>query len=157
MKPGMKPRRNLLIAKFILIVLLTGFPGQVWAGGARAGEKAAATVPRSAVSGTWVRTGIPPMRFVNPPPLYYYYYYTYPYPFTGYYRQPIVVISPAYYPYYAPPTVVVSSPFYCLAHQAGWVNRAGMLDHLSGTHKIPLATAESVCPDAIENCVVDGY
>jgi hypothetical protein len=90
-------------------------------------------------------------------PYQYYYYYPYPYPFTGYYRQPIVVISPAYYPYYFPPTVVASSPFYCLAHQAGWVSRAGMLDHLSGTHKIPLGIAASVCPDTIESCVVDGY
>jgi hypothetical protein len=91
---------------------------------------------------------------VNPYPPYYYYY---PYPLTGYYRQPIVVISPAYNPYYAPQAVVASSPFYCLAHQAGWVSRAGMLDHLSGTHKIPLGIAASVCPDTIESCVVDGY
>ena len=83
--------------------------------------------------------------------------YRYPYGFTGYYAQPIVVISPAYYPYYLPSTLVASAPFYCLAHQAGWVSRAGMIDHLSGTHKIPLATAASVCPEATESCVVDGY
>ena len=156
MKPEMKPQRNLLIAKFILIGLLTVLPGQVWAGGARVGERAATNSPRSHVPRTWVRPGIPPTRFVNPYPPYYY-YYPYPYGFTGYYRQPIVVISPAYNPYYAPQAVVASSPFYCLAHQAGWVSRAGMLDHLSGTHKIPLATAASVCPDATESCVVDGY
>jgi len=154
----MKLTRNLWFAQFVLFGLLTALPGQVWAGGARAGEKAAATAPRSAVSRTWVRPGTPPTRFVNPyAPYYYYYPYPYPYPFTGYYRQPIVVISPAYYPYYVPPTVVTSSPFYCLAHQAGWVSRAGMLDHLSGTHKIPLATAASVCPEATESCIVDGY
>ena len=156
MKPGMRPQRNLLIAQFILIVLLTALPGQAWAGGARAGERAATNSPRSHVPRTWVRPGTPPTRFVNPSPSFYY-YYPYPYPFTGYYRQPIVVISPAYYPYYVAPTLVASSPFYCLAHQAGWVSRAGMLDHLSGTHKIPLATAASVCPDATESCVVDGY
>ena len=151
MKPEMRP----LIAKFFLIVFLTELPGQVWAGGGRAGERAATHSPRSTVPRTWVRPGRPPPRFVNP--YQYYYYYPYPYPFTGYYRQPIVVISPAYYPYYFPPTVVASSPFYCLAHQAGWVSRAGMLDHLSGTHKIPLGIAASVCPDTIESCVVDGY
>ena len=156
MKPEMKTQRNLLIAKFILIGLLTALPAQVWAGGARAGERAAVIAPRSAVSRTWVRPGMPPTRFVNPYPPYFY-YYPYPYGFTGYYRQPIVVISPAYYPYYVPPTVVVSSPFYCLAHQAGWMSRAGMLDHLSGTHKIPLETAASACPEATESCVVDGY
>jgi len=156
MKPEMKPQWNLLIAQVFLIVLLTALPAQVWAGGARAGERTTVITPRSAGSRTWVRPGIPLTRFVNPYPPYYY-YYPYPYPFTGYYRQPIVVISPAYYPYYVSPTIVASSPFYCLAHQAGWVSRAGMLDHLSGTHKIPLATAASVCPDATESCVVDGY
>jgi len=153
----MKLTRNLWFAHFVLLVLLTALPGQVWAGGAHGGEKAAVVAPRSHVPRTWVRPGIPPTRFVNPYPPYYY-YYPYLYGFTGYYRQPIVVISPVYYPYYyVPPTVVASSPFYCLAHQAGWVSRAGMLDHLSGTHKIPLATAAAVCPEATESCVVDGY
>ena len=151
----MKTQRSLWFAQFVLFGLLTALPGPVQAGGARAGENAAMTAPRSAVSRSWVRPGIPATRFANP--YQYYYYYPYPYPFTGYYRQPIVVISPAYYPYYVPQTVVVSSPFYCLAHQAGWVSRAGMLDHLSGTHKIPLQTAASVCPDAAGSCVVDGY
>ncbi len=152
----MKPQGNLLFAPFVLFGLLTALPEQVWAGGARAGEKTTVIAPRSAVSRNWVIGGTPAMRFPNPYQPYYY-YYPYPYRFTGYYGQPIVVISPAYYPYYVPPTVVASSPFYCLAHQAGWVSRAGMLDHLSGTHKIPLATAASVCPDATESCVVDGY
>lgn len=152
----MKPEMNLLIGKFILIGLLTALSGQVWAGGSRAGESATVIAPRSAVSRTWVRPGIPPTRFVNPYQPYYY-YYPYPYRFTGYYAQPIVIISPAYYPYYVPPTLVASSPFYCLAHQVGWVSRAGMLDHLSGTHKIPLDSAASVCPDGGASCVVDGY
>lgn len=152
MKPEMRP----MIAKFILIGLLTVLPAQVWAGGARAGVKATVAAPRSAVSRNWVQSGAPPAWFPNPYQPYYN-YYPYPYRVTGYYGQPIVVISPAYYPYYVFPTIVASSPFYCLAHQAGWISRAGMLDHLSGTHKIPLATAASVCPDATESCVVDGY
>ena len=152
----MKPRVKPSIAKFILIGLLTALPGQGWAGGARAGERGAPAASRSAVSRTWAQGGIPATRFPNRYQ-HYFYYYPYPYGFTRYYRQPIVVISPAHYPYYFPPTVVVSSPFYCLAHQAGWVSRAGMLDHLSGTHKIPLETAASACPEAIESCVVDGY
>jgi len=48
MKPEMRP----LIAKFILIGLLTALPGQVWAGGARGGERAVAAATRSAVSHT---------------------------------------------------------------------------------------------------------
>ena len=155
MNSRMKPKGNLRFVPLVLFGLLTVLPGQVWAGGARAGEKVPATAPRSTVSRSWVQTGIPAPRFANP--YQYYYYYPYPYGFTGYYRQPIMVITPAYYPYYVPPTIVTISPFYCLAHQAGWVSRAGMLDHLSGTHKIPLDTAASVCPDAIESCIVDGY
>ena len=155
MNSRMKPKGNLWFAPFVLFGLLTALPGQVWAGGARAGVQAAATAPRSTVSRSWVRPGTPAPWFANP--YQYNYYYPYPYGFTGYYRQPIVVIAPTYYPYYVPPTIVTSSPFYCLAHQAGWVSRAGMLDHLSGTHKIPLDTAASICPDATESCVVDGY
>ena len=151
MKPELKP----LIAKFILIVSLTAFPEMFWAGEARAGEKVAAPASRSTVPRTWVQPGTPFPRFANP--YQYFYYYPYPYGFTGYYRQPIVVIAPAHYSYYVPPTIVASSPFYFLAHQAGWVSRAGMLDHLSGTHKIPLQAAVSVCPDATESCIVDGY
>jgi hypothetical protein len=152
----MKPRVKPSIARFILIGLLTALPTQVWAGGARVGVKGTVAPPRSTVSRNWVQGGTPPAWYPNPHQPYYN-YYPYPYPFTGYYRQPIVVISPAYNPYYIFPTVVASSPFYCLAHQTGWVTRAGMLDHLSGTHKIPLATAASVCPEATEGCVVDGY
>ena len=150
MNSKLKPQWKPLLAPVVLCGLLALLPGSVQAGGARPGEQAAA--PRSVVPRSSVRHGIPV--FVN---LYPYYYYPYPYRFRGYYAQPIVVIAPAYYPYYVPPTVVVSSPFYCLAHQAGWVSRAGMLDHLSGTHKIPLQTAASVCPEATESCVVDGY
>ena|SRR3990170_1895204 len=151
MKPEMRP----LIAKFILIGLLTALPGQVWAGGARGGERAVAAATRSAVSHTLAHGGTPLTRSATP--YRHYYYYPSPYGFSGYYRQPIVVISPMYYPFYVPPVIVTSSPFYCLAHQAGYISRAGMLDHLSGTHRIPLETAASACPEATESCVVDGY
>ena len=144
-----------LIAKIVVLGLLMALPGHVLAGGARGGARAVAVAPRSAVSQTWVYGGAPLTWHPNSYPRYY--FYPYPYGFSGYYRQPIVVISPFYYPSYVPPTIVVGSPFYCLAHQAGWVSRAGMLDHLSGTHKIPLETAAAVCPDGGDSCVVDGY
>jgi hypothetical protein len=32
-----------------------------------------------------------------------------------------------------------------------------MLDHLNGTHKIPLETAMHVCPEGNETCIIDGY
>ena len=152
----MKPRVKPSIAKFILIGLLTALPGQAWAGGGRTGERAVPVAPRSHVPRTWAQGGIPAARFPNRYQ-HYFYYYPYPYGFTRYYRQPIVVISPMYYPFYVPPVIVTSSPFYCLAHQAGYISRAGMLDHLSGTHRIPLETAASACPEATESCVVDGY
>ena len=88
-------------------------------------------------------------------PDYYYRHYHYPYGHYRYYRQPIVVLSPYHYdPYYYPGRVITNYPFYCFAHQVGFVNRAGMLDHISGTHKIPLDVAASACPDE-ESCIID--
>lgn len=145
-------------AALFFISLLLVLPGEAEAAAARGGARIAPTTHGSAVPGSWARPGAAAVRFVNPYPYYPYYYpYGYPYPFSGYYAQPIVVISPGYDPYSVAPSIVASSPFYCLAHRAGWVSRAGMLDHLSGTHKIPLGTAASVCPDASDGCVVDGY
>jgi|GEM_PF-1398205 len=78
----------------------------------------------------------------------------------GNYYQPyyprVIVISP-YAPTYVPaPTVVVTSPFFCVLHNEGWVSRVGLLDHLSGTHKIPLDAAANLCPDGT-SCIFPSY
>jgi hypothetical protein len=85
---------------------------------------------------------------------YPYPYYYYPY---GHFYSPVIVVSPYYSPYYVPPTVVVTSPFFCVLHQVGYVSRAGMLDHLAGTHKFALETAASVCPDGAAHCIFPSY
>ncbi len=131
----------------LAIVFVLGPQVQLLAGGAQATSHPP-TNPKPAVQrrwrpGIWFQPGYP--------------YYWYPQRHYSY-RQPVIVLSPyAAYPYSAPATIVASSPFFCLAHQVGYVSRAGMLDHLSGTHKLPLATAVAVCPDENESCIIDGY
>jgi hypothetical protein len=89
-------------------------------------------------------------------PVYVYQYYQ-----PGYYpyNPPFTVVSPyaSYYPYYIPPTVVANLPYFCVLHQNGWVSRAGFLDHIAGTHKVPLEIAASACQDGVESCLFPGY
>lgn len=92
----------------------------------------------------------------HPPRRHYNYFYGYP---GAVYYYPIFV-TPGYYyynPYFVNGTIVTSDPFFCLAHQVGFISRAGMLDHLAGTHNIPLETAAAVCPDGTDGCLVEGY
>lgn len=82
-------------------------------------------------------------------PAYRYFYPTYPY-YSPY--APPVVISPYGPSYYLPPVVEVTAPFFCLLHNVGFMTRAGMLDHLAGTHKFPLEGAAALCPDGVDSC-----
>ena len=90
-----------------------------------------------------------------------YYYYPYPYAFYGQNPRSVIVITPSAYSLdyygYGPATLVTSEPFYCQMHHVGFVSRAGFLDHISGTHKIPLETAASICTENNESCVIEGY
>ena len=84
----------------------------------------------------------------------------YYYPFAAYYvpyQAPVLVISPYGPSYYLPPAVVVTSPYFCVFHNDGFVSRVGLLDHLSGTHKIPLDSAAMICPDGVGSCVFPSY
>jgi hypothetical protein len=82
----------------------------------------------------------------------------YPYSYFRHDPRSIIVITPySQYRYFAPFTVVTSEPFYCHVHHVGFVSRAGFLDHISGTHKIPLETANSICGDGEESCMIEGY
>jgi hypothetical protein len=78
-----------------------------------------------------------------------------------YHRWPsypsVVVISPYGPSYYLPPTVVVTAPFYCAFDNHGFVSRIGLLDHLSGMHKIPLEAAATICPGDTGSCVFPSY
>ena len=73
------------------------------------------------------------------------------------YQAPVLVISPYGPSYYVPPAVVVTWPFFCVFHNDGFVSRIGLLDHLAGTHKIPLDAASTICPDGVGSCVFPSY
>jgi len=144
----------------IAIALVLWFAAQVFAGGGRvtvrSGHFRAAHSGLSVAPGPHIRPGVRHGFVPYGYPHYYHRHYYYPYGYYRYYRQPIIVLSPYhYYPYYAPAPVVVNYPFYCFAHQVGFVSRVGMLDHISGTHKIPLDTAASACPEGEESCIID--
>jgi len=72
-----------------------------------------------------------------------------------YYPQ-VIVVSPYAPAYVLAPTVVVTSPFFCVLHNDGWISRIGLLDHLSGTHKIPLDAAANLCADGT-SCIFPSY
>lgn len=91
-------------------------------------------------------------------PFYHHRHSHFPYYYYGHNPRSIIIITPsAYYPYSAPVTVVTSEPYYCHMHHVGFVSRVGFLDHISGTHKIPLETANSICTDSNESCIIEGY
>ena len=84
----------------------------------------------------------------------YYYPLSYYYVF---YQAPVLVISPYGPSYYLPPAVVVTAPYFCVFHNHGFVSRVGLLDHLAGTHKIPLDAASAICPDGTGSCIFPSY
>ena len=142
-----KPMKGALVITMVIAM----FSRPVWAGGARvttraigganAGVAPAGVPVRKSANGVYA---IPGYRF-------------YPY---GYHQGPFyppVIVTPYAYPYYLPPTVEVNLPFFCVVHQVGFWSRAGMLDHLAGTHKFPLETAAAICPDGAENCLFPSY
>jgi hypothetical protein len=90
------------------------------------------------------------------------YRYTYPnlYPYNYYYQPyypPVVVISPYSQPYYVTPTVVATWPYFCVFHNEGYISRIGLLDHLAGTHKIPLDAVVAFCPNDGGACIFPSY
>ena len=85
------------------------------------------------------------------------FYYYVPRDYYQPYYPAVVVVSPYAPAYVLSPTVVVTSPFFCVLHNEGWVSRVGLLDHLSGMHKIPLDAAANLCPDGGGNCIFPSY
>ena len=139
----------------VIMGLVISLSGQLWAGGARVivrpGAVAVGVAPGGVVSRRWANGG-----FVAPGYSYQTYYYI-PGPYYRQYYAPVIVVSPYYYPYYVAHPVVVNAPFFCLLHETGFISRAGMLDHLAGTHKFALETAASICPEGIESCLFPSY
>ena len=132
----------------VMVALAVLISGQLWAGGGRAGARAiggarGGVVPGNAAPRTWANNVI-----ITPGYSYYPNYFGAVYP---------RVWSPYSYSYYLPPTVVANLPFFCALDQVGFWSRAGMIDHLAGTHKFPLETAAYICPDGAEACLFPGY
>ena len=135
------------ILSIITIVAL----GMVLAGEVGAGPRRAGVLPRANSGATFSAGGgsnraILQRQFSG----------AYPYYYQPYYPQ-VLVVSPYGPSYILPPTVVVTSPYFCVLHNDGFVSRVGMLDHLAGTHKIPLDAAASLCPDHGGSCVFPSY
>lgn len=124
--------------------------GLVLAGEVGAGPRRAMVAPRANAGVTFFAGGASNRVIVQRQFAYPYYYYQ-PY------SPPVVVISPYAQSYMLPPTVVVTAPYFCVLHNEGYVSRVGLLDHLAGTHKIPLNAATSLCPDGGGNCVFPSY
>lgn len=139
---------NLTIVAMALVVI---FSAPLWAGGPRVAPRAIGGANAGVAP-----AGLPAPNSANGiyiQPGYRFYLHGY-YPGTFY---PPVIVTPYAYPYYLPPTIVVNLPFFCVLHQVGFWTRAGMLDHLAGTHKFPLEAAATICPDGVESCLFPAY
>jgi hypothetical protein len=135
-----------VLSTLMIFGIVLALSGELWAAQSR-GQFRANVAPGKVASGGSVIRGRPTYR------------YAYPYPYTYYqpYYPPVVVISPYLQPYYVMPTVVATSPYFCVFHNEGYVSRVGLLDHLAGTHKVPLDAAAAFCPDDIGPCIFPPY
>lgn len=133
-----------------MVAILCLLPNLSAAGGQGRANLRSGSVPRGNVPRGWVHRGVPVYRYRYPTHSYYYYPNAYYYqPF----YPPAVVISPYGPAYYQPRVVEVTAPYFCVLHNAGFVTRAGMVDHLAGTHKFPLESAAYFCPESMESCI----
>jgi hypothetical protein len=134
-----------VLSTLLIFALLLALSGALWAGQNR-GQFRASVAPGKFASGRSIVRGEP----IFP--------YGYPYPYGRYqpYYPPLVV-SPYSQSYYVPPAVVATAPYFCVLHNEGYVSRVGLLDHLAGTHKIPLDAAVSLCPDGTMTCIFPSY
>jgi hypothetical protein len=150
-----------LFASAALVTLLLYYSGEALAAGSRAPLQARRLnvgEPVLAVSSPRVfhnhNSHHIPGRVYSTHPFYYH-----P-PYYGHYYGPGIIVAPTYrYPYYhsyhSPAATLLSSPFFCFTHHEGFVSRIGFIDHVSGTHKIPINTVAAICPESNESCVID--
>jgi hypothetical protein len=146
------------------LVLILTFGVSLWlagdglAGGPKWSLTQAGGTANGSVRGSTVQRYWRPAPAASHYPFYHYRHSHFPYYYYGHNPRSIIIITPsAYYPYSTPVTVVTSEPYYCHMHHVGFVSRVGFLDHISGTHKIPLETADSICTDSNESCIIEGY
>jgi hypothetical protein len=138
-----------ILSTFMIFALVMVLSGALWAG-QNHGRFRAGAAPGKFASGK---------SFVRGAPIYPRYPYGYPYWYGRYqsYYPPLVVISPYSHFYYVEPAIVATEPFFCVFHNEGYVSRIGLLDHLAGTHKVPLDAAVSLCPAGATTCIFPSY
>jgi hypothetical protein len=150
-----------LIMAAALFGFSLGFWGELSAAGARvtgrAGLKNVAPHALSAAPAPVVQRN---SRHHFPAAVGYPYYWHHYYPPYQYHRAPVIIVAPSYYypyyhSYYSPTSVFLSAPFYCFTHHEGFATRIGFIDHVSGTHKIPINTVAAICPDGNQSCVIE--
>ena len=139
----MKPKVSIIAIVAIGVVLA----GEVGAGPRRAGVSQRANSGVTSFAGGGSNRVILQRQFSGAYPYYHYQPYS----------PQVLVVSPYGPSYILPPTVVVTLPYFCVLHNDGFVSRVGMLDHLAGTHKIPLDAATSLCPGNSASCVFPSY
>jgi len=139
----MKPMLSIIAIVALGVVLV----GEVGAGPRRAGVSPRANSGVTSFAGGGSNRVILQRQFSGAYPYYHYQPYS----------PQVLVVSPYGPSYILPPTVVVTSPYFCVLHNDGFISPVGMLDHLAGTHKIPLDAATSLCPGHSASCVFPSY
>ena len=141
---GGQSMRHLHIIVALVLSLLLSLAAPGWAGPPRRVARAGVFVG-GPVSPTW-GFGVQPQRYLYPNS-----YYVVPY------QTPILVYSPYSPAYYLPPTTVATLPYFCALDNHGFVSRIALVDHIAGTHKIPLDAAATICPDGLTSCIFPSY
>ena len=129
----------------LALALSLSNPAMVWSGSPSATSRSGFATGRGATP--WRGADLSAQRRFYHPSIVYYVPY----------QAPVLVVSPYGPWYYLPPAVVVTAPYFCVLHNDGFVSRVGLLDHLSGAHKIPLEAAVTQCPDGTTSCIFPSY
>lgn len=144
-----------ILTAAIVLALAIALGGELRAGSRRSTVRTQSGSGPALVGGAGFNRAAERRNFHAVKPSHFYYYVPRDY-YQPYYPA-VVVVSPYAPAYVLPPTVVVTSPFFCVLHNEGWVSRIGLLDHLSGMHKISLNAAADLCPDGGASCVFPSY
>jgi len=144
-----------ILTAAIVLALAIALGGELRAGSRQLTARTQTGPGPALVAGAGSYRGAGRRNFQAVKPSHFYYYVPRDY-YQPYYPA-VVVVSPYAPAYVPPPTVVVTSSFFCALHNEGWVSRIGLLDHLSGMHKISLNAAADLCPDGGASCVFPSY
>jgi hypothetical protein len=140
-----------VVVHLIIAILL------IWAAPALAGGAPAQFRHAPAIS---ERRPAAPQRFWGRPPARVYKFYSPPIYHRGFshfdHWKHELYFGPHHHSLHSHPLLSVS-PFVCLYHEEAFVNQAGFVDHVGGTHKIPLESTLSFCDAHGSSCIFPGY